>query len=143
MSDEIAVITNHVPRDIIDAWNLTPAEREQFDYIDWSTLKRMDELREECQEARRLGRDPQRQLCEIVDLQDDCQMPDGQFFRYKGRLYDIGEFSTTSVLPEFNPLYKWDAYHNDSFFSGILIRYPRESWGDIDSDHIIVGRFCA
>lgn len=37
------VITNNVPRDVIDGWELTPAEREQFDYIDWAAVEAGEE----------------------------------------------------------------------------------------------------
>jgi len=59
------------------------------------------------------------------------------FFRYKGETYDVGEFMTTSTLPEFNPLTRWDGYHSDSFFSGIVIRYVD------NGERIIVGTFYA
>lgn len=36
--DEITIRTNHVPRFTIDAWDLTPAEREEFDYLDWDEI---------------------------------------------------------------------------------------------------------
>ena len=58
------------------------------------------------------------------------------FVRYLGTLYDLGEFITTGGLPESNPLRKWDGYLNDSFFSGVLVRYCPNDW-----DHVIVGRF--
>lgn len=32
----IRVITNHHERDIIEGYELTEAERQEFDYIDWS-----------------------------------------------------------------------------------------------------------
>jgi hypothetical protein len=32
------VTTNNVPRDIVDACELTPAERETFDYLDWPAI---------------------------------------------------------------------------------------------------------
>jgi hypothetical protein len=31
-------VTNNVPRDFIDGYELTPAERDQFDYLDWSAI---------------------------------------------------------------------------------------------------------
>lgn len=31
-------ITNHVPRDVIDAVELTETERAQFDYLDWAKI---------------------------------------------------------------------------------------------------------
>lgn len=35
----LTIITNNVPRDVIDAWELTPAEREEFDYHDWKAIE--------------------------------------------------------------------------------------------------------
>lgn len=32
--------TNHVPRDVIDATELTAGEREEFDYLDWAAIDR-------------------------------------------------------------------------------------------------------
>jgi hypothetical protein len=61
------------------------------------------------------------------------------FFRYKGQLYDLGEFQTTSGMPDFSPLRQWDGYLSDSFFSGIVVRFMPES----DWDHVIVGTFYA
>lgn len=34
------IITNNVPRDLIDAWQLTEKEREEFDYLDWSKIEK-------------------------------------------------------------------------------------------------------
>ncbi len=34
-----AITTNNVPRDIIDGCQLTPAERAEFDYIDWAKVE--------------------------------------------------------------------------------------------------------
>lgn len=34
----LTIKTNNVPRDIIDAYELTHKEREQFDYLDWGSL---------------------------------------------------------------------------------------------------------
>lgn len=41
------------------------------------------------------------------------------FFRYRGRVYDPGEFmpAPQDVFPG------WDGIHNDTFFSGILIKF--------------------
>jgi hypothetical protein len=57
-----------------------------------------------------------------------------QFFKYKGELYDLGEFSTTSELHD-SKLTKWDGIQSDTFFSGILIKYTP------DFEHVIVGRY--
>lgn len=54
------------------------------------------------------------------------------FFHYKGQVYDLNEFEIAKhVFPG------WDGYRGDSFFSGVLVRYPRE--GGIDTDHVVVG----
>ena len=39
MSD-LRITTNHVPRDIVDAWELTAEERAEFDYLDWDAIDR-------------------------------------------------------------------------------------------------------
>ena len=36
---EMRIITNNVPRDIIDAWELSADEREEFDYLDWAAIE--------------------------------------------------------------------------------------------------------
>jgi hypothetical protein len=52
----------------------------------------------------------------------DCSM----FVRYLGEVYALDQFtrhgSNWCRLPEFSPLNEWHGHHNDSFFSGILIR---------------------
>ena len=103
MSDEITVKTNNVPRDVLDAHDLTIVERNEFDYLDWSAIEQ--------------GTDS------------------ASFFRYKGEVYDLGEFCATSGLPKFNPLTRWDGYYSDSFFSGIVIRFCN------DFEQIVVGHF--
>lgn len=32
------IITNNVPRDVIDAWELNAKERTEFDYKDWEAI---------------------------------------------------------------------------------------------------------
>ena len=69
-----------------------------------------------------------------LDYITDPEDREPDFFRYKGQVYDLAEFGLAEpVFPG------WDGYHGDSFFSGLLVRYPREEWGDIDPDHIVVG----
>lgn len=38
-STGIRITSNRAPRDIVDAWELTPAEREEFDYLDWPAIE--------------------------------------------------------------------------------------------------------
>lgn len=100
------IITNNVPRDVIDAYQLPRAERDEFDYLNW----------------------------EAIDAGEDS----AQFFRYRGELYDLGEFTTTAELHPgagHHDLAGWDGYMSDSFFSGIVIR-----WAD-EFESVIVGRY--
>jgi len=74
----------------------------------------------------------------------------GMFFIYKNDLYCLDDFM--DIHNHFynpNPpqwMLKWHGYHQDSFFSGILVKYPYiddcEDYG-IDTDHIIVGWYCS
>jgi hypothetical protein len=105
MSDHLTIRTNNVPRVIVDAWELSPDERGDFDYLDWEAIER--------------GSDS------------------ASFLRYRGEIYDLGEFQTTGGLPEFSPLRAWDGYISDSYFSGIVVRYVN------DCEEIVCGTFYA
>lgn len=71
---------------------------------------------------------------------DDEELDYANFFRYKGELYDLGEF--TSLHNKFycpNPpadFIGWNGYSSDSFFSGILVRFDPE-----DNEFVIVGTY--
>lgn len=52
------------------------------------------------------------------------------FFRYRGVVYDPGEFM---CCPD--DLGPWDGYASDTFFSGIVIRYSR------DTERVQVGTY--
>lgn len=39
MDDKLTIITNNVPRDVVEAHELTLAEREDFDYLDWQAIE--------------------------------------------------------------------------------------------------------
>jgi hypothetical protein len=91
------IVTNSVPRPIVDAWELTPAEREEFDYLDWPAI---DEGSDSASFVRFKG--------DLLDL--------GEFSRDYGITRDAG-------LPEH--LSKWDGYRSDSAFSATVVRYTR------------------
>lgn len=90
----VEIVTNHVPRDVVDGWELTAAERAEFDYVDWPAVDAGEERAE--------------------------------FFRYRGELHDLGEFTTDygitsgSGLPD--SLAEWDGYRSDTFFSGMVVK---------------------
>lgn len=48
------------------------------------------------------------------------------FFRFKGELHDLGEFTVWSTAPAFHPASQWDGYRADSFFSALVVRYVDE-----------------
>lgn len=107
----VRITTNNVPRPVIDAYELSPDERAEFDYLDWDAIEK--------------GEDS------------------ASFFRYKGRLYDLGEFMIvreTQMAREDDTLRGWDGYSADSFFSGLLVRYPRE---DHYGESVVVGWYCS
>lgn len=99
----IVIRTNNVPRDLIDAWELSPKERTKFDYLGWQALE---------------------------DGHDSAT-----FFRYKGALYDLGEFQRVPF--SYSPFASWDGYMSDSYFSGLVVRFVD------DMDRCVVGRYCA
>src|SRR5262245_13080732 len=35
----LTIITNNVPRDVLEAYELSSAERAQFDYLDWDAIE--------------------------------------------------------------------------------------------------------
>ena len=104
MSDTVKIRTNNVPRDVIDACELTPAERTEFDYLNWPAID--------------AGRDS------------------ASFFRYRGQVYDLGEFMRADV-GHGSPFARWDGYTNDSFFSGTLVRFVE------NGERVIVASFYA
>ena len=62
---------------------------------------------------------------ELADF-DYLECPDSaSFFRYKGQIYDLGEFMRIDRIMERLPdgFESWHGYHSDSFFSGLLVRY--------------------
>ena len=66
----------------------------------------------------------------IIDNNHD---PDNfMFFRYKDNIYCLSEFELCNGHFPGN----WDAYMSDSFFSGILVKYPLDEYND---EFIVVG----
>jgi len=112
----IRIRTNNVPRDVINAWELTPTERAEFDYLDWQAIDNGNDSRD--------------------------------FFRYRGQLYDLSEFSR--IIPpgsarmhptecDSRSFIGWDGYLSDSYFSGLLIRWARDDSGEPNFERVIVG----
>ena len=47
---------------------------------------------------------------------------EGSFFRYKGEVYDLGEFMRWDN-PASPTSKDWDGFRSDSYFSGIAVKY--------------------
>lgn len=87
---DVRVVTNGVPRDVVDAAELSAEERAEFDYLDWPAIERGEES--------------------------------ASFFRYRGTVYDLGEFQGTRGTAG-EELRRWDGFLSDSFFSAVVVRY--------------------
>ena len=101
----MTIRTNNRERPILCAYELTPAELKEFDYLP-------------------------------TDSDGD---PEGSFFRYKGNVYDLGEFMRIerAVAPhrQREGWERFDGYATDSYFSGVLVRYSS------DFEAVIVARY--
>ncbi len=64
------------------------------------------------------------------DYYTNAELDVASFFRYKGNVYDIGEFL---LAPE--SLKQWDGHFSTSYFTGILIKYIN------GFESVIVGRY--
>jgi hypothetical protein len=66
---DLTIITNNVPRDIVDAWELTADERAEFNYLDWPAI---DDGRDSATFVRYKG-----ELIDLGDLDGSTrQLPD-------------------------------------------------------------------
>lgn len=99
----VRIVTNNKPRDVIRDYELTAAERAEFDYINWPAVEQ--------------------------------GTASHSFVRYRGELYDLGEFMHVDYHMLRSTFAKWDGYKPDSFFSGMLIRYVD------DYERVIIGTY--
>lgn len=74
---------------------------------------------------------------EEFDWIEEEQQNEHEFFRYKQSAYCLADFMRIANHPD-EEFSSWDGYSNDTFFSGILVKYPSDEWGNIE-DGIIVG----
>ena len=118
----MTIRTNNVPRDVLNAWELTPKERAEFDYLDWGAIEE--------------GSDS------------------ASFVRYRGELYDLGEFiriepmgsshigpmgCSYNMMERDNVLASWDGIRTDSFFSGLVLRWAKDECGRLDCERVVIG----
>jgi len=68
-----------------------------------------------------------------------------RIFQYLGSFYDVNEFSYVPThfaagVPD--SLQRWDGIQTDSFFSGVLVRWPIEfGCTTPDYERVVVGRY--
>ena len=102
--ETMQIVTNNQYRPIIDAYELSEKERQEFDYLDWNAI--------------------------------DQGSDSASFFKYKGQIYDLGEFQVvTETLENCHGLKGWNGFSSDSYFSGVLIKFSE------DFESVIVGRW--
>lgn len=122
----LKITTNNVPRDIVEAYQLTEKERKEFDYLDWEAIERGEDS---ASFVRYRG--------ELYILTDFVRIsPMGS-----NHVGPMGcHYNMTEADRE---LARWDGILTESFFSGIVLRYYRDEYGRTDCDRVVVGRYCS
>lgn len=118
----IKITTNNVPRDIVEAYQLTEKERKEFDYLDWSAIERGEDS---ASFVRYRG--------VLYSLSD--------FVRIVPRSGSVGPMGFTHPVDDASELSKWDGILTESFFSGIVLRCYRDEYGRPDCEKVVVGRY--
>lgn len=96
----MTTITNNAHRPIIEAYELTPTERQEFAYIDWEAI---DQGKEDATFFRYQG--------QLYDL---------------GEFTTTSPNPWTGTLPADSELLKWDGYLLETYFSAIVVRLVNE-----------------
>jgi len=73
---------------------------------------------------------------DVEHIYDDT--PEASFIRYKGEVYDLGEFEPidTVMRLHFPELTYWGSYQADGCDAGVLVRY-------VSCETIVVGSYCS
>jgi len=59
---------------------------------------------------------------ELKDSYDSVE--ESTFFRYRKRVYDLGEFTRPSYLSnDYMKMNKWDGMFGETFFSAVVVKY--------------------
>lgn len=72
----------------------------------------------------------EKQDFDYIDFDDENEC--NSFFRFKDKIYDLGEFMR---VPPKSGLNGFDGYISDSYFSGVLIKYTS------DNDFVVVSQY--
>ena len=91
---ELKIITDNKYRPVLYWYDLLPKEQEEYAYLN--------------------------------DSESGEEVNDCSFFRYRKWCYCLQDFMRVDYNAPFKeniPFKGWDGYHNDSFFSGVLVKY--------------------
>lgn len=91
-----------------------------------------------------------RELVSLNQLPEDAQSDfeylkmdewyDERFVQYKGEWYDVNDtMNVGGITQEVGEFKGWHSYISDTFFSGILFKWPDPAEADV----VIVGRYFA
>ena len=140
----LKITSNYHKRKILNSWDLTKKELEDFDYLS---------INIDPSEAGSWHHKRYDDAGEITGHYDI----DGSFFRYQGCVYDLGNFmrmhSESRILYDpfsifhrttstgwglaVRELATWDGYCSESHSFGIVVRYSE------DCESVVVGRYCS
>ena len=128
---EITVKTNNTPRRLRTLSQVPKKVRKDFDYI--------------------YDRPEIKQLPKKERQNHDC-MWEERLVQYRGVWYDVrdtqriigspnmGRMGLGMIVEEDHPFAEWDAWINDTFFSGVLFRFVEMEDG---GDGVVCGTFCS
>lgn len=143
----VRIVTNYVPRFPVYGYELTERERDTLGISQGKSETHGPECvacDHDCPWQRHHIGAPFCQTCDDHSEAADAAGWNSEFVRYRGRLYPLSDFTTTTPGPwnfglpdEFR---EWDGYLSDSFFSGIVIRYVRDG-ERYDTDRVILGTY--
>ena len=114
----MTIKTNKVPRDVINAWELKPAERSEFGYLNW------------------IGIDEGSDSASFVRYRGDLYYI-GDFVRIIPHSGQLGPIGFTHPVEDDSPLASWDGIRAD-LHSAIVIRWYRDEFGHADG-RVVVG----
>lgn len=85
----------------------------------------------------------QEYLKQEYDWIPESELPDREWFTYKGEIYCLDDFMDLhNRFYEPNPPIEfkgWNGYLSFGYVGGLLIKWPLQYDNEIDTDHIIVG----
>jgi len=126
----VRIVTNNVPRPLLDWSNLTAKEAAEFYYLVPDPALDGAALAQLCVER---GITPEQYEREY--FAQDRRYP-RDFVKFKGHVYDLGDFQRVEERHAGQPFAGWTGYQSDSYFSAVLVRYP-----PVGDDTVVMGTY--